>query len=324
MTIDASSRIVAVGEMLLRASPPTGRALEAAETWTVHVGGAEANVIVHLGRLEENPVMVTWLPDNPLGWRARRWLQSHSIDTTYVTMVPGGRMGLYFTEPADGGRPSTVVYDRDHTPIRAATEFPGDALEGADGLHVTGITAVCAPRLFEAAVDAARERSLSLSYDCNYRADLGSVAQARKAFEFVAQDAALLFITKRDAEDVLGLHADAAQTAIEMAERFSHTVCVVSDGPRGAVAADRDQLETAAALATANLDGIGRGDALCAGFLWGRQRGDLAYALRCGVAMAGISQVYLGDSGWVTRSQLEDCLKDMQLEPETRTVIGEK
>ena len=298
--------LVGVGEMLLRASPPPGLALEAADSWAVHVGGAEANVAVHLARLGEPSALVTWLPDSPLGWKARRWLQWHGVDTSYVTMTSGGRMGLYFTEMADGGRPSTVLYDRESTPIRTENALPAGALDYAGGVHLTGITAVCAQGLFWSTIDAAIEQSVPISYDCNYRASLGPAGFAREVFDRVAGVAKLIFISRDDADRVLGLKADATEIAVELRNRYPHAVCVVSDGAQGAVAAEDDRVEVANAPLTHGIDGIGRGDALCAGFHWGARHGDLSLALRCGVALAALSQTYLGDSGWVTRPQLDD------------------
>ncbi len=100
---ESPTRLVGVGEMLLRASPPLGPAIEAADGWAVHVGVAEANVAVHLARLGEPAALMTWLPDSPLGWKARRWLQCHGADTSYVTMTSGGRAGLSQTYLGDSG-----------------------------------------------------------------------------------------------------------------------------------------------------------------------------------------------------------------------------
>ncbi|HEX2405240.1 MAG TPA: sugar kinase [Acidimicrobiia bacterium] len=313
------ARFVGVGEMLLRATAPAGQALEAAETWSVHVGGAEANVAVQLARLGESASMVTWLPDNPLGWRARRWLQWHGVDTAHVTMVPDGRMGLYFTDGDEAGRPSTILYDRERTPIRGVRELPVSAIVGADGIHITGITALCAAELFESTVESALERSIPISYDCNYRDGLGPVELARNMFDRAAAVARWIFISRRDAAQVLGLEADAEQIAVKLRERFPQAVCIVSDGARGAAAAQDEEIKRADALPTTSVDGIGRGDALCAGFLWGEQRGDLSFALRCGVALAGLSQTFRGDSGWVTRAQLEACVNGSVWETETAT-----
>jgi 2-dehydro-3-deoxygluconokinase len=294
--------------MLLRASPSPGLALEAADSWAVHVGGAEANVAVHLARLGESAAMVTWLPDSPLGWKARRWLQWHGVDTCHVTMTSGGRMGLYFTEMAHGGRRSTVVYDRESTPIRAQTALPAGALDDAWGVHLTGITAVCAATLFQSTIAAAIEQSVPISYDCNYRASLGPVGPAREVFDRVAGLARWIFIARDDAVRVLGIGSDATEIAVKIRDRYPHAVCVVSDGAHGAVAAEEDRIERADAPNTHYIDGIGRGDALCAGFHWGSRRGDLSFALRCGVALAALSQTHLGDSGWVTQPQLDDLL----------------
>ena len=118
------------------------------------------------------------------------------------------------------------------------------------------------------------------------------------------------------------LEADAEQIACQASRRVSPSgVHSVRSGGRGALAAHgtkRSSGPTHYPNPAYSLDGIGRGDALCAGFLWGEAKdGDLSFALRSGVALAGLSQTYREDSGWVTRAQLEACVDGSAWETDT-------
>ncbi|MGH2406227.1 MAG: PfkB family carbohydrate kinase, partial [bacterium] len=55
------------------------------------------------------------------------------------------------------------------------------------------------------------------------------------------------------------------------------------------------------AIAGAEVDPIGRGDAFAAGLLWGALEGDLRAGLRYGAALAALAQTYWGDVAWCTK-----------------------
>ena len=70
-------------------------------------------------------------------------------------------MGLYFLSPGAGLRPSDIVYDREGSAfaLAGAGDFDWDALlDGADLLHLSGITPALGPRSAEAAKAAAARR----------------------------------------------------------------------------------------------------------------------------------------------------------------------
>ena len=168
------SRIVCFGEVLLRLAAPRGELLRETRELRVYVGGAEANVAIALAHLGHASALITVLPEDALGALCASELRRHGVDSSGVCTVPG-RMGLYFLERGAGHRPGRVLYDREHSAFSQAMPDGvawAAALQGAAWLHVSGITAalgVEAARALIAGVEAARERGIRVSFDCNYR-----------------------------------------------------------------------------------------------------------------------------------------------------------
>jgi 2-dehydro-3-deoxygluconokinase len=112
----------------------------------------------------------------------------------------------------------------------------------------------------------------------------------------------LLILTHEDARDVFGLLGEPAGIAGEARDRFRAAAVAVTAGAGGAHLADAAAGTVhEAAVPAGEIDPIGRGDAFTAGMLWGALDGDLRAGLRYGVALAAITQTYLGDIAWVTR-----------------------
>jgi 2-dehydro-3-deoxygluconokinase len=304
-------RIVTFGEAMLRLSVPGGVSLERAESFAVDIAGAEANVAVALARLGEDVAWISRVPDNALGRRTVNKLREHGVDVSHVELVPGGRLGLYFVELALPPRAGQVIYDRADSAFAQAETFPVGALAGATLLHLTGITAMVGtgPRgTADRLVRAAGESGVPVSFDLNYRAKLGSSDQACDICDQFAATADYLFVNRRDAAQVLGIRGTPEGQVAELKRRFPRPVCVMTGGDAGAWAYD-DELTYQPALPGPELDRVGRGDAFCAGFLWGCLHGDVAYGLRCGVTLATLKQTYAGDIVWATREELLACVK---------------
>ena len=141
-------RIVCYGEVLVRLSAPAGQMLLQSPGLDVCIGGAEANVAVSLAQFGHRAAMVSALPDNALGHAARNVLRGHGVDTGGVAFGPG-RMGLYFLTPGAVTRPSEIIYDRAGSVFAEADAGLHDwaaLLDGADWLHVSGVTPAIGPR----------------------------------------------------------------------------------------------------------------------------------------------------------------------------------
>ena len=77
-------RIVTLGEIMLRLSPPNHQKFEQAQQFDVVYGGGEANVAISLAKLGLQSSFVTKLPDNPLGMSAVQYLNRFGVLTNHI------------------------------------------------------------------------------------------------------------------------------------------------------------------------------------------------------------------------------------------------
>ena len=135
-------RIACFGELLLRMSTTEQQVFGQADQLQLYCGGAEANVAVALARAGHPVSMISVVPANALGQRAREELRRHGVDTSLL-QERNGRMGLYFLTPGAAQRPAEVIYDRTHSAFAqsaAQALSPAALLANIDWLHVSGVT----------------------------------------------------------------------------------------------------------------------------------------------------------------------------------------
>ena len=177
-------KFITIGELLMRLSPPDYEKIRTTSSYVVNFGGAEANVAVSLANLGVDTTVFTVLPDNDIGRSAVRSLKANDVHTSPI-IFGGERMGVYFLEEGIGVRSSKVIYDRKHSAFAeydyTTVDFKA-LLEGYDWLHLSGITPALSSScqiLIEAAIYAARQLGMTISFDCNYRSMLWSFDEAR-------------------------------------------------------------------------------------------------------------------------------------------------
>lgn len=321
MTIGAEpNKIVGFGELLVRLSPPDRRLIVQAQSLGIEIGGAEANVLAGLAALGHATAMVSVVADNPLGRLAIATLRARDVDTRFVARSADTRMGLYFLEVGAGVRASTITYDRvDSAFAKASTEdfdFAA-ALSGARLLHLSGITPALGiepARAALAAVCAARQAGVPISFDGNYRAQLWERwdSDPRTTLGAIVEHVDILFGNHRDVALLLGRAFDqsgpewrreAAQAAFEAYPRLTmiaSTARTVIDVDEHAIAArvdTRTACEQTDTLAVRGIvDRIGTGDAFAAGVLnaWLRG-GDCASMAQAGLTLAALKHSLPGD-----------------------------
>lgn len=297
------------GELLLRLSAPGRQRLLQTLALDVHVGGAEANVAVSLAHLGHRASMIGVVPDNPLGAAARAELSRHGVDVSRVR--PGdGRMGLYFLEQGAILRPSEVTYDRAGSAFAIADPADYDwqaLLDGAQWLHLSGVTPAVgerAARAAIAAVAAARRSGVRVSFDGNFRPKLWREwnGDAPAILRELMGHAQVMFADYRDISVVLGrefpqqdacdrVHeaASAAFAAFPQLEVMACTHRVAHSVDHHTLSAqlcrrNRDSVHASAVEIEGIVDRIGGGDAFAAGLLHGLVEGmadpdALAFAL---------------------------------------------
>jgi 2-dehydro-3-deoxygluconokinase len=317
-------KVVTFGEAMLRLSPPGRTRLEQARTLEVWPAGAELNVAVGLAKLGEDVAWVSRLPASPLGAIVLAHARSFGIDVSGVLRADEGRLGLYFVEISEPPLASRAFYDR------AASAFallePDELdwpalLAGADGFHVTGITAALSASCARAASDAlraARAAGCRTSYDLNLRTRLAPPERWRERLLADAPFVDTLVCSVEDAAAVLGLEGTPGEVAAAARERLGVEHVVVSRrvaDPAGmrreTAAAGGDGTAEATSPPFRGSEPIGAGDAFCAGLIHGLL-GDqgLERALVLAGAMAAAKQAVPGDAAVVGPEELELALAD--------------
>jgi 2-dehydro-3-deoxygluconokinase len=306
--------VVGIGEAMVRLAPSAGETLESAAAFTVHVGGAEANVCANLAYLGVATAWISRLPANPLGRRVLEAVRAAGVDTGGVLWASEGSAGLMFLQPGAAPRPGEVLYYRRQSAFAAidpdAVTWP--LLDGARVLHLTGITPALGERprdLVTRAIAEAKARQLLISFDVNYRATLWSPAAAREALGPLLGGLDIVFINDRDARSVFEMRGDPDTVVRALRDRLRCRVLVLTCGDAGAVAADAETVMRHPAFRAEVVDRIGRGDAFAAGFLYGYLARGTSDGLRYGAALAALKQTYSGDFCRATTRDVEAVLR---------------
>lgn len=305
--------VVGIGEALVRLAPSGGETLESAAVFTVHVGGAEANVCADLAYLGVATAWISRLPANPLGRRVAETVRAAGVDTDGVLWAPEGSAGLMFLQPGAAPRAGEVLYYRRQS---AFASIDPDAvawsrLDGARVVHLTGITPALGERprdLVARALAEAKARQLLISLDVNYRATLWSPAAARETLGPLLSGLDIVFVNDRDARTVFEMHGAPDAVARALRDRLRCRVLVLTCGDAGAVAADAETVVRQPAFRAEVVDRIGRGDAFAAGFLYGYLARGTSDGLRYGAALAALKQTYSGDFCRATTRDVEAVL----------------
>lgn len=182
------TKIVTLGELLMRYSTPFGQTLDTCQQFHAHYGGSEANVSVALASLDHQAIMLSKVPDNPIGKGAVQHLNRYGVDTRHVH-VGGKRLGIYYLETGAGIRSSSVVYDRDHSSFATISldEWEVEHLFDHETiLHVSGITLALSTGLVAETlrlIKIAKAKGAKLSFDSNYRSKLWTIQQASEVIK---------------------------------------------------------------------------------------------------------------------------------------------
>ena len=170
-------KFIAIGELMLRLSPPNYEKLVTTHDFRVNYGGAEANVAVSLANLGVDSTFFTVLPNSDLGKSTINYLKSNDVHTKHIIRSEG-RMGLYYLEEGVSVRPSQVIYDRADS---AFAEYDYKDVDFEEIL-ISGITPALSyncRKMMDMAVKAAKKMGLTVSFDPNWRSTLWSFETAR-------------------------------------------------------------------------------------------------------------------------------------------------
>jgi 2-dehydro-3-deoxygluconokinase len=207
-------KYITFGEIMLRLKPPNWERFFQSPLLEATFGGGEANVAVGLARFGLNVAYVSVIPDNSIGDACIRELRRQDIDTSPIVRK-GDRLGIYFLENGANQRPSKVIYDRSNSAIAEAR--PGDinwekVFDGASWFHISGITpaiSLSASELSTEAVRKAREKSITISCDLNFRKNLWKYGKsAPKVMGELVKYVDIVVGNEEDCQKSLGIKVD--------------------------------------------------------------------------------------------------------------------
>ncbi|CAN5356202.1 sugar kinase [soil metagenome] len=214
--------LVALGESMIRLSPPQHGRIEFAPMLEVWVGGGEYNVAYALSRLGLRTGWSGGLNSSPMGAVVRNHARAvglnvdYAVERKYDGVGAKDRIGLNFTEVGIAKRGSVTLYDRGHT--ATAGMKPGDVNwkklfteDGVRWLHTGGIFSALSEStraVVAEAVKAAHEAGTIVSYDLNFRSKLWSSKQAIETTKPLVPYIDCLIGNEEDFEQVLGCQAE--------------------------------------------------------------------------------------------------------------------
>lgn len=205
-------KVVCLGEIMLRLTPPDYKRIVQTDQLNVDYGGAEANVCVSLANYGIDSVFLSKVPDNALGQSAVNALRRFGVNTDNV-IREGERLGIYYCENGASQRPSNVIYDRKYAAITTidTNEFDWEKIfDGTDWFHFTGITPALSDdvaALTHSAVKIAKSKNIKVSCDLNYRKKLWSREKAGEVMRKLMPYVDVCIANEEDAEMMFGIQS---------------------------------------------------------------------------------------------------------------------
>ena len=326
------SKIVTLGEIMLRLSPEGNSRFVQVDSFDVIWGGGEANVAVSCANSGHNAYFVSKLPKHEIGQAAVNALRRYGVNTDFIARG-GDRVGIYYCETGASMRPSKVIYDRAHSAIAEAKpeDFDFDAImEGADWFHWSGITPAisdAAAELTRLACEAAKRHGVTVSVDLNFRKKLWTTEKAQQVMRPLMKYVDVCIGNEEDAELCLGFKPDAdveaGETSAEgyrgifraMAEEFGFKYVVSTlresfsathNGWKAMIYNGTDFYESRRYDINPIVDRVGGGDSFSGGLIHGLlTMSTQGEALEFAVAASALKHTVPGDFNLVSIAEVE-------------------
>ena len=326
------SKIVTLGEIMLRLSPEGNSRFVQVDSFDVIWGGGEANVAVSCANYGHNAYFVSKLPKHEIGQAAVNALRRYGVNTDFIARG-GDRVGIYYCETGASMRPSKVIYDRAHSAIAEAKpeDFDFDAImEGADWFHWSGITPAisdAAAELTRLACEAAKRHGVTVSVDLNFRKKLWTTEKAQQVMRPLMKYVDVCIGNEEDAELCLGFKPDAdveaGETSAEgyrgifraMAEEFGFKYVVSTlresfsathNGWKAMIYNGTDFYESRRYDINPIVDRVGGGDSFSGGLIHGLlTMSTQGEALEFAVAASALKHTVPGDCNLVSIAEVE-------------------
>lgn len=312
--------MVAFGELLLRLDTPGNERFVQAGRFTARFTGAEANAAVALAQWGVDAFAVSKVPDNEIGQACVNFLRRYGVKTCHI-LRGGPRLGVLFIETGASQRPTKVLYDRAGSSFSCAD--PGEydwpaILKGKQWFHFSGTAPALGPGVLaalKAGLAEAKQRGITISFDCNYRSTLWPLERAKPILRELLGLADVFIGTPYDATLIFGIKGTPASSARALARKYSlkavaYTLRKGNSASFGTIAGLLFEGHAGARSREYEMkmvDRIGGGDAFSAGIIYGMLSGwDVRKTVNFAAASSCLKHSIPGDFVLATMSEIEE------------------
>ncbi|MBS5387987.1 MAG: sugar kinase [Clostridiales bacterium] len=327
--MNKSFDLLALGEVLLRLSPPSNERLVRGETLQKQVGGAELNVVSGVSLLGLRTGIISKLPSNDIGTYAKNRIRFCGVSDDYLVYDDShdARLGVYYYENGAYPRKPGIVYDRMYTSINkiAVSDFEEELFASTRCFHTSGITLALSSQCRKTAVEMMKrfkEAGALISFDVNFRGNLWTGNEARECIEeilpyvdifFCSEDTArLTFLKEGDAKSIMKSFTETYPISIVAStQRIVHSPKVHTFGSVIYDARKNTFYEEEPYRNIEVVDRIGSGDAYVSGVLYGllSKPDDCQRALEIGNATSAVKNTIPGDLPSSDLREIETVIK---------------
>ena len=307
--------VLALGEILLRLSPPDNERIVRGDIFEKQVGGAELNVVSGVSLLGLRTGIISKLPDHQLGVYAKNRIRFCGVSDDYLVYDkdPDARLGIYFYENGAYPRKPSVVYDRRHVSFRkiSVDELPEEMFGNTRCFHTSGITLALSEQPRNTAIEMIKrfkEKGALISFDVNFRGNLWTGPEAKECIEqilpyvdifFCSEDTArLTFLKEGNLKTIMKSFTEEYPISIVAStQRIVHSPKVHTFGSTIYNAKEDCYYEEEPYRDIEVVDRIGSGDAYISGALYGllSHGFDCQKALEYGNATSSVKNTIPGD-----------------------------
>ncbi|WP_297337424.1 sugar kinase [Algoriphagus sp.] len=318
-------KIITLGEVMLRLSPPGHQRFCQAQNFEIEFGGSEANVGANLATWGVFVQHLTAFPAHSLGQAAIAKLRQWGIDPSFCYQNEG-RLGTYFLEKGALDRGSKIIYDRENSSFSTLDPDSVDWAElfkDADWLHWSGISPAISQssaRLTLRAVSEAQKVGVKVSGDLNYRSNLWAYGKAAyQIMPELMEHTQVMIAGKRDFEQCLNEHFESFDQAAAYAfDRFdqlewiSQTLRVTHSASHNTISAElhsrTESFHSKSYDLTPIVDRVGTGDAFAAGLIYGLLHTNPSHCIELAMAAGALKHSVPGDQLYASLDEIKEVI----------------
>ncbi|KAL9226505.1 hypothetical protein vseg_002311 [Gypsophila vaccaria] len=267
------SLVVCFGEMLIDFVPTTsGLSLAEAPAFKKAPGGAPANVAVGIARLGGTSAFIGKVGEDEFGYMLADILKQNNVNSEGMRFDPGARTALAFvTLRKDGEREFMFYRNPSADMLLEESELDLDLITKAKIFHYGSISLITEPckSAHIAAVKAAKDAGVLLSYDPNLRLPLWPSAEsAREGILSIWDTADIIKISEEEISFLTHGEDPYDDNVVRKLFHPNLKLLLVTEGAEGCRYYTKEFNGRVGGLKVTAVDTTGAGDAFVAGILF--------------------------------------------------------